>query len=1005
MIFYHGLCGPAKNIADHLRAGRYAIAPPGRLTKLLIMRINLVILLIVITSLHVWAVGKAQTVTLTLKDATLEQALRHIKAQTGYGYFFEGGNLTQSTKVTLSLSNATLTQALDKSFAGQPYTYTIAENIIVVKSLAGAQATKPQQPQKRIKGKVTGPQGQPLAGASVYIKGRQASTTTDEQGNYTITANEGETLVVTYIGFETQEQTIGAGNEINISLKEAVGLMDAVNIVSTGFQQLPKERATGSFATVSQQQLERQVTPDIISRLEGITSGLVFNTDNRGNRQIRVRGQSTIFANAEPLIVVDNFPYEGSIDNINPNDIESITLSKDAAAASIWGVRAGNGVIVITTKKGKLNQPLNISLTANLTTTGKPDIYYSPMFLNSSDFIDVEKQLFSTGFYNQYENAVNKPALSPVVELLIKKRDNPSQAANIDAQIDALRGIDVRDALSRYLYQNTISQQYALNFNGGTDKVTYILSVGADLGTGSTVGQSNQRYTINAQSTYTPIKNLEISTGIGYVQNVAKVDNLLSQMPVSMAPYTKIIDDNGNHLPIVNEYRATYVDAAPSKGFLNWQFTPLDEIGRNTSNNTTTENRLTAALKYTFIKGLNAELRYQYQKQQIGRETVAAADSYFTRNLVNRYSSVNTSGVVTINNIPPGAIYTFSNSIVKANNFRGQLNYNNTFGNHAITALVGYEVREIVRPQTYGRFYGYDPDVATIYTVNYTSTFLLQPSGTASIPSLDGVSNATDRYISYFANAAYTFKDRYTLSGSGRIDGSNFFGVYTNQREVPLWSVGGKWDAGKEHFYKLSWLPKLSIRATFGYNGNLDKSLSAFTTAKYYSAAFYTGARYANIINPPNPELRWEKTSQLNLGLDFGLKNNVLSGTVDVYFKRGKDMIGDAIMAPSSGITRLRGNFAQTKGNGIDLVLNSNNLNGSVKWQTSYLFNYATDKVTAYEVNNTVPTMVMYGGGYSANVYAKEGYPVYSLFSYKWAGLSPVNGDPQGYINGVVSTN
>ena len=197
---------------------------------------------------------------------------------------------------------------------------------------------------------------QPLPGVNVIVKGTTQGTTTDSDGKYSISAREKDILVFSFIGYATEESVVDSRASINIELVEDIATLDEVMIVSTGYEQLPKERATGSFSQVDNALVNRRVSTDLLSRLEDVTSGLIFNRNVEGVSDISIRGRSTIFGNANPLIVIDNFPYDGDINSINPNDVESVTVLKDAAAASIWGARAGNGVIVITTKKGRRDQ-------------------------------------------------------------------------------------------------------------------------------------------------------------------------------------------------------------------------------------------------------------------------------------------------------------------------------------------------------------------------------------------------------------------------------------------------------------------------------------------------------------------------------------------------------------------------------------------------------------------------------------------------------------------------
>jgi hypothetical protein len=229
---------------------------------------------------------------------------------------------------------------------------------------------------------------------------------------------------------------------------------------------------------------------------------------------------------------------------------------------------------------------------------------------------------------------------------------------------------------------------------------------------------------------------------------------------------------------------------------------------------------------------------------------------------------------------------------------------------------------------------------------------------------------------------------------SGRIDQSNLFGVKTNQKGVPLWSAGAAWNINQEKYYTSEWLPFLKLRVTYGYNGNVYKGISAYTTARYNGNNGSTQLPYAQVINPPNPELRWEKFQMVNMGIDFGFKGDRLSGSVDFFQKKGIDLIGVSLFAPSSGISTFRGNYAGTKGKGVDLTLNSKNTNGDFTWRTNLLFSYIQDKVTGYNVEPTgLP-------GVGVPVLNR---PLYGIYSYAWAGLDPLTGDPQGYLNGKLS--
>lgn len=862
------------------------------------------------------------------------------------------------------------------------------------------------QVQHSVTGRVLAlPDDKALAGAGIRIKGSSAGVSTDAQGRFRLNATgEKVVLLISYVGYQSREMEISLplAAPLDIRLVPETSLLTEV-VVSTGYQDIPQERATGSFVRIDSTLLNRRVSTDILSRLENTVTGLSFN--RRGSSTLSIRGQSTIFANAEPLVVLDNFPYDGDINNINPNDVESITILKDAAAASIWGARAGNGVIVITTRKGRFNQPMEVSFNSNVSGGQKPDLFYQPK-MSSADYISTEQKLFAQNFYRSAELAANRTALTPVVELLIARRDGKISAAEADARIEALKQQDVRRDMEKYLHQLSLNQQYALNLGGGSGNQRYQVSAGYDHNRQAQVGNSTTRYTLNARHTYSMLRQkLELSTGIYYTEGTSRMDNPGNTFSLGTAgnlqlyPYARMADEQGNPLSIVKMYRESFAAQAEQQGLLNWEYKPLEELMLADNSSRLTDYRLNLGLKYRVLSSLNAEVLYQYGRSMDNGRNLQAAGTWFTRDMINRFTQTNTDGSL-IRPVPDGGILDFSYGSFNSRQLRGQLNFQENWKEkHHLSAIAGMEVRDNRSLINSGRMYGYDEEHVSSKPVDYLSNYkqYYNPTRTAQIPNIDLQSDRTDRYLSYYANAAYTYDKRYTLTASGRIDQSNLFGVKANQRGVPLYSAGLAWNINEEDFYSLAWLPYLKLRATYGYNGNTDRSLSAYTTARYLPGFIsITGLNYAQVVNAPNPELRWERVRIFNLGLDFSTKNGTFSGSLEYYRKNGLDLIGESPFPPSSGITRFKGNTAITEGNGIDLTLNANIRLGKLSWQPALLFAYAQDKIKRYLTSFTAAS-------YLSGINPAEGKPMYSFYSYPWAGLDPQTGDPQGYLNGQVS--
>ncbi|SMC90232.1 SusC/RagA family TonB-linked outer membrane protein [Pedobacter nyackensis] len=802
------------------------------------------------------------------------------------------------------------------------------------------------------------------------------------------------------------EQQVLAEAKIKSSLEDRMGAvqLQQVNIVSTGYQQLPKERAPGSFVLVDSAQLNRKVGPDIFSRLEGITSGLMFNKNTvaslGGGLDLSIRARSTIYANDQPLVILDNFPLYGDFNSINPHDVASITVLKDAAAASIWGVRAGNGVIVITTKKAKFNQSLNVSFNSNLTVAAKPDVFYSPNYLSSSDFIDIETFLFNKGRYDvALGDKINYPAVSPVVKLLDRQRKGQLSAAVAAEQINALRRNDIRNEELKYYYRNPVSQQYFLNLSKGTSRSNHYLSAGYDRQQFSLVNNEDTRITVNTQHSVKLLKNLELTAGLYYVRKNGKSDSTILTKGKIFQPYYQFRDASGRASVFEMDFNTDFTTEALSKGFLDWSYRPLDELGKSPDILKSNDLRLDGGLKYTVVPGLSVMVKALYNRATYGFDEFHGIETYSTRNSINRFSIVN-GGQVTGYNVPLGGILFQRKMKYESKNFRTQLNYEKDWDKHAVSALAGYELSEYDSQANQYLSYGLNSASGQPAVVDTLSVFNQYPSGTGKISAGRNLFGKLDRIRSAFANASYTYDRKYTWSISARMDASNYFGVKTNQKNVPLWSAGTLWQLDRESFYKVSWLPVLKLRASYGYNGNLDKTNTGIATIRNSSmTATYTNLPFVNLVSVGNPQLRWEKIAIANFGIDFGFKDQVVSGRFEYYFKSGTDMLGDKTFPASSGIMFLRGNYSKMKGSGIDLMLTAQNLKGKVKWQTNFLLSAMQDRITLYDVVGSENTD--YVG--ESSIRPVVGKPVNGIYSYKWAGLDPLTGDPRGYLHGEIS--
>lgn len=1000
-------------------------------TKWWIITMKLTIFFIIFFSFQAAADAFSQKIRLQVKDQSLHRVLQEIREQTGFAFLMDRRQLQDARPVTVTIDDLDLSEALPMIFKDQPLDYEVSGQVILInpkkvnsESVLGHSSLVLAYAE--VRGRVADSLGNPLVGATVRVldasgKRTNLQAATDGDGRFVLqNVPESFQLEISFVGYRTRRVTSDRVNQGAIILQAIPANLEAVEVmVNTGYQTLPKERATGSFDYIDANLLQRSVSMDILSRLEGIASSFSYElprtTSNREpstTPNLRIRGLSTIEGETEPLIVVDNFPYEGNINHINPNDIESVTILKDAAAASIWGARAGNGVIVITTKRGTISRKPIINVNSSLSIAERPDLYYSPMLLPASDAIDLERTLFNRGVYG---NKNDWTAYSPAVEIFFALKEDLIDEATAASRLAALNRYGIREQAQRYLYRESIKQQHAMDVSGGSENHLYFLSAGWDNNKNSLRGERFERITLNAKNEFRPISQLTVSTSVNYLigrtfDNGISMAELSPRGMSSIYSYARIADENGAALPLVKNNRFTYTEGATELGLLDWHYRPLDELLLNDNSLNTQEIRLNTAMNYQFLKGLHAELRYQYQRQGNASTKHFAEESYFARNLINSYTQSDGSRP-----IPLGGVLDKSSSHFTSHYGRFQLNYNRLWSErHQLHGLAGFELRE---EQNVGggsfRLYGFDDDVASYATnLDYHSSFQLRPNASNWIPSNISAGNSIiDRFVSYYANLGYTANNKYIFSGSIRWDASNIFGVAFNQKGVPLWSVGAAWNATEEPFINLSWVNLLKLRATYGANGNVVRTLSALPVIEFGHTNSASRIPSARLTSVGNPDLSWEKVSSLNLGLDFALLSRRVSGALEWYSKQSSNLIGNDFIDPTTGIVTSRTgstnmihtrNYANMSTQGVDFELITINLQSAIRWETNILLNYVHNKVTNYRGRTNIP-IADYFSEYPIPGIAIEGDPKDQIYALPWHGLDGT-GAPLVMVDNALGT-
>lgn len=967
------------------------------------------ILLVATVFFHLNAKAYAQGITIKVTDVTIDKVFAMIQKQTNFVFVYSGKQLAGTKKVSVNVVNEKLEKVMEVVMDGQPLKYEIDKEYVIIKQKAAAGDLALNKLPGELTGKVTNEKGEPVAGATVTVKNSNNYAVTDVNGKFTLKGVDPKAeLVISSVSFATK--TVQLAGEETISIKMSVSATTIETVVitgSSGYQILDRKQHPGAFDVIDNKLLNRSVGTNILDRIRDLTPGVLFDKRDGISDPLLIRGRNSIGSNVAPLVVLDNFPYQGDIQNINPNDIETVTILKDASAVSIWGARAGNGVIVITTKKGKGGKP-QISVNSILSLQERPDLYKQKV-ISSEEFITYERNLYTLGAYNSIiRNRTNPAPLTPVIELLEKVKAGSISSDQAEMEINKYKSINYRDDLTNYFYRTGVGSQSSASISGSSGINSYYLGIGWDNMNSTNINSSSDRVSILANNTFRASKTVNIDLGVSYTKNLAENGNVGTTINSGagklLYPYADLVDNNGNALVLVKNYRTTFVDTVRRGSVLDWKYKPKDEIDGLENKNNVSDFLVNAAVRMQFLEYINLEVRYQFENQNTSNNSLARLNNFSTRDLINRY--VQPTSILKYP-IPIGDILTVGNSELISHQGRVSVSGIKAIGKHTLNSIIGFEINSAKLYSNSFRFYGYQPDGSSITSnIDFLNRYslLLTPNIKNPIPNLQDINETNSRFISYFANLLYQYDSRYSLNVSARKDEANILGVETNSRAVPLWSIGGSWQINNEKFYNLDLFPVVRLRATYGYSGNLNSNVSAKPIIVVSQSSNEFGFTTASLQSPPIQDLRWEKNGRLNLGLDFSLKKELLTGSVEVYFSNNKDLISLAPVDPTLGLSTrsILRNSASMRGKGVEVSLTSNNITlKDFNWSTTVNFSYAYTKVTKLLYPAPTTAAEYLGGGLNALV----GKPLFSWYSYRWAGLNPENGDPRGYVGKDISSN
>ncbi|WP_158655272.1 SusC/RagA family TonB-linked outer membrane protein [Flavivirga eckloniae] len=965
------------------------------------------------------------------KKVSVDEVFRIIDQQTNYAFIYQKGIFNNLPKVQLRKGVIRINKLLEQTLSKDDYVVIIgANNNIIVKRKFKIQTQK-------ISGKVTDEFGDALIGVSVFVKGTNRGTATDFDGLYEINADENEVLVFSYLGYLDKELTIGQDVIYDVKMKTSSLELDTIEIVSTGYQTLPKERSTGSFERVNEKTLDLKVNQNIFAKIEGEVAGVT--TDSDGN--FIVRGLSSISANTNPLVVVDGFPIEQDFSSINPNDVASITILKDAAAASIWGIRATNGVIVIVTKKGSRNGKLKINASLNTSITPEADLFdarlgdpatqvaYQTAWFNRSNptsgFYNVN-QLFNP---NDFQTGA-LPVINPVGETLLRQLRGDITASEAQTRLQNLSNTDNRREFLNLIHRPAIWNQYNFSASGGTEIYNFRSSISYNKNQKETIGTDRSQFVINFTNSFNISSKLTgrasvnfsqtkenfangtINAGLSPLRNIGNIDDDFlsgsSYDPVSFlnnVPITsRILDNNGNYVPMpfgLSAYSAEASQYLLDQGYsYGSTYNIKQELDNANNTSRQTALRLQTGLNYKILEGLDFDASYQYEWSHLRLRDLHNETSFYTRTRVNNLTEVDLSSgspIVGTKAIPDGGILDLFGRVEKSHTFRSQLNYNKTFSDnkHRVAAIAGYEVRKTILDQNSDRKYGFNEQslVSSPPNVGQVNPTIQFGSLDRQVPDRSSIYFEENRFISYYANASYTYDNTYTLSASTRLDDTNLFGASDKYKNIPLYSLGLKWNITNNFFVNNETINSLQFRATYGTNGNVDRTTSPFLIINNFIGFPPFNGPSSTITSLPNPELRLEKTRALNLGLDYTLFNNTVKGSIEYYIKDSEDLLAVTSVNPTLGVAGSLINNGTLRNEGIDANLSLKVINtDNFKYTTTGNFSINTNTLKKVDVvSNDL-------FDYLLGEVAVPGASLRTLYSYNFGGLDR-NGAPQFVTN------
>ncbi|NML22248.1 SusC/RagA family TonB-linked outer membrane protein [Pseudoflavitalea sp. G-6-1-2] len=934
-------------------------------------------------------------------------------------FFYSRTTINQTEKISIPSKERTLDEVL--SYLEEKYQFAFKKSgtmIAVSKKSSGNEKDSNRNAAQEIRGRVGLSENDKIyyaGGITVYVEGEKNGAVTDEKGYFIIkTKKENAALVISLVGYETKRVEVNGNAFVSATLTPAATALSEVTVVSSGYQTLAKKNTTGAYGTITSKEIERRSSQSLDRILEGAVPGLTVYQGYQtvgGTRvqgiDMQVRGGSAIQSDRNsPLIIVDGFEVTRLPDNMN--EVEKIDVLKDAAASSIWGSKAANGVIVITTKRGKDGKN-SINYTTNLYFTQRPD-YGALRRASSKDMTGWDLEAYNKGwlYADMYKGRAS--GYTPIYDAIFQFEDKLIDSATMLSKLDAIGNLSNRQQIRDLLLRTGMRQNHYLSLSGGGPKYRYMMSGSFDDDKSVYIGEKSQSVQLNTRNDYEVASWLRLRGDMNVSFDKDNAGAHMRSELYNIAPYQMILDNAGNYVYDYSRFNKVMNDSLMKNGYFDNGKNLLQDarLANDVTKSFGVRTRLGFELK--LARGLTINNDFMYDRFQSSNRNLVDKNSSSNRIFINQFTAID-KGTKKITNLIPTGNYINQSEVATTNwSNRFQANYTNLFkGVHYINLYGGMEIKSTRRDGLISRKFGFDEEMLSWQNIPNAKQLVdgriewwdgnFMPTYDAT--TVEKFSNNENRFMSWFSTAAYTYDDRYTVTGSLRFDESNLFGSDAKYRRTPLYSIGGAWNIDKESFFHSHIINTLKLRGTFGLGGNVDNSGTPLLVASKTFQSTLNDFRLRQVSY--NPKLRWERTETINLGVDLSMWNGRLQLALDAYRKRGYDLLGTFVIDPTNGFTSAKINAAAMTNQGIEAIITASIIdNKDFKWTSRLNFGYNKNKVTSNKVNDSRPEINRVSG----SVPYVEGYARETLWSYKWAGLddrgNPLTFNEKGEKSKVV---